>query len=207
MPSGPNRRSNMNLVIPFAVLALVFGVLIWGKYKTSRTVEPTPPLQQPAGKYTAVLFFVEDGTRLAREGREMTSCSGTEVCVKAVLEELFYGPVGELDEALPENAALRGVRIDGDTAVIDLDRAFSAEIVSGSSAEMMAVYSIVNTVCINFPSIARVKLNVEGNEQTVLQHLDLSDPLTPDFSLELSPASPPADPAVAPSSDVKRGTK
>lgn len=207
MPSGPNKRSNMNLAIPFAVLAIVFGVLIWGKYKTSRTVEPTPPLQQPAGKYTAVLFFVGEGTRLAREGREMAPCSGTEACVKAVLEELFYGPVGELDVALPENAILRGVQITGDTAVIDLDRAFSGEMVSGSSAEMMAVYSIVNTVCVNFPLITKVKLTIEGNEQAVLQHLDLSDPLTPDFSLELNPASPPADPAVAPSSDVKKGTK
>lgn len=205
---GPPKRSTMNLVIPFAVLALVFSVLIWGKYKTSRVVEPTPPLQQPAGKYTAVLFFVEDGTRLAREGREMASCSGGEACLESVLDELFYGPVGELDVALPEGAALNGVRIDGNLAVIDVNREFSEAMVSGSSAEMMAVYSIVNTVCINFPHIVRVKLNIQGNDQAILQHLDLSDPLTPDFSLEQSPAPLPADPAAGlPATDARKGSK
>lgn len=203
-----HKRSNMSLVIPFVVLALVFAVLIWGKYKTSRMVKPTPPVQQPAGQHTAVLFFIDEGGRLVKEGRQMEACSGTEVCMKAVLDELFNGPVGELDEALPEGTALKGVQVVGDMAVVDLSRDFSEEAVSGSSAEMAAVYSIVNTVCVNFPSVSKVKLNIEGDEKAVLKHLDLSDPLAPDFSLEQSPAPLPADPAASsPKNDARKGTK
>ena len=59
-------------------------------------------------------------------------------------------------------------------------------IVSGSSAEMLAVYSIVNTIAANFPNIQKVKITVEGNSGVVLNHLDLSEALVPDYSLELS---------------------
>ena len=51
---------------------------------------------------------------------------------------------------------------------------------------MLAVYSVVNTVAINFPQIQKVKIDVDGNKEAVLHHLELSDPLLPDYSLEQS---------------------
>lgn len=194
-----HRRSNLNLLIPFGVLALVFGLLIWEKYTATRVVEPTPPAGQAEGQYAAVLFFVADGTRLAREGRELEPCSGTEACIKAVLNELLNGPVGELDSPLPESTVIDSVRLDGQVAVVDIGPGFAADLPSGSSAEMMAVYSIVNTICINFPYIAGVKLNVADATEGRLEHLDLSEPLAPDFSLEHTAEQSPA-------SDSRKGT-
>jgi hypothetical protein len=65
---------------------------------------------------------------------------------------------------------------------------------------MLAVYSIINSVCFNYPQITRVWITVEGNQKTLLKHLDLSDPLPPDYSLEheatstnsTAPVTPPA---------------
>jgi len=183
------KRNTINLLVPFLIIALVFGALLWNKYRASRMINPKPTVQHSTGKRTAVLFFVADGSRLAREARELDPCSDMSACVKETLDELFYGPLGELDEALPEGSVVNAVRVEGDTAVVDVSRIFVDEMPSGSSAEMMAVYSIVNTVCINFPKITKVRLTVEGNGKVVLAHLDLSDPLTANYSLETAPKS------------------
>jgi spore germination protein GerM len=201
------RKVSINLLIPFAIVALVFGVLIWKKMHDSREVQPVPQVNQPATTRKGVLFFVADGTRLAREARELEACGETSDCLKDLLDELISGPVGELAEALPATVALNGVRMEGDLAVIDMNQAFASEMPSGSSAEMLAVYSLVNTVCVNYPQITRVRITVEGNEKTILQHLDLSEPLPPDFSLEQQPAplSNPVSPVNAKIPATKKG--
>jgi hypothetical protein len=208
MQSGQRKRINISLLIPFLVIALVFGVMIWQKYRASREVPLVPQARQPASMRTAVLFFVADGSRLAREARELEPCSDTGVCVKEVLDALFSGPLGDYDEAIPESTALIGVRIDGNTAVVDLNRSFVDDLPAGSSAEMMAVYSIVDTVCANDPGIEQVKLTVEGNGSTRLRHLDLADPLEPDYSLEKAPETKGQGATTTPStSDTKKGKR
>jgi spore germination protein GerM len=157
----------------------------------SREVRPVPQTAESATARKGVLFFVAEGTRLAREARELESCDGTQACLKDLLDELFSGPVGDFDEALPESSNVQNVRIAGDLAVVDLNQAFATDLAAGSSAEMLAVYSIVDTICVNFPQISRVKITVEGNEHTQLRHLDLSEPLQPDYSLEQD--LPPTD--------------
>lgn len=200
------RKINVSLLIPFAIVALVFGILIWKKMQDSREPHPVPQASQTDTTRKVVLFFVNEGAGLAREARELPSCTDTEACVKELLDELFSGPVGELDEALPEGAELTGVRLEGDQAVVDVSSAFASDLPSGSSAEMLAVYSIVNTVCVNYPGISRVKLTVEGNQKSLLKHLDLSNPLTPDFSLERDGTSTnSAEPSTGPAPADKKG--
>ena len=182
------RKINVSLLIPFLVIALFFGFMIWEKYRASRILPDALVIQTPVGKRTAVLFFVADGTRLAREARELDPCDDVEACMKDVLEELVNGPLGEFDEPLPEGTVINSVRVVGEMAEIDLNITFVEALLSGSSAEMLAVYSIVDTVATNFPQIARVKLNIDGDDKAILRHLDLSDPLLPDYTHEQSPA-------------------
>ncbi|MEI6702588.1 MAG: GerMN domain-containing protein, partial [Deltaproteobacteria bacterium] len=116
--------------------------------------------------------------------------------IKDVLEELANGPVGEFEESLPDGTAINTVHVDGDQAAVDLNKTFAESLPSGSSAEMLAVYSIVDTVATNFPQITKVKISIDGDGKTLLRHLDLSDPLVPDYSLELPPAPPATKTAV-----------
>jgi len=192
MPDKNKRPVSVNLLLPFLIVVLVFGLLIWQKYRTSREVPSKPQVQQASGKRTVVLFFVAEGTRLAREARDMEACTDTTACVKGVLEELFNGPVADLDESVPESAVVQGVSLAGDTVIVDLNKAFVDDLAPGSSAEMLAVYAIVDTVCVNFPQITKVRLTIDGQPGTQLRHLDLSDPLAPDYGLEKVPP-PPAD--------------
>jgi len=199
------RKMSISLLIPFAIIALVFGALIWKKMQASRELQPVPQVNQPAALRKGVLFFVADGTRLAREARELPACADAETCVQDLLDELFSGPVGDLDEALPEGALLTGVRLEGDLAVVDVTKPFVTDLPSGSSAEMLAVYSIVNTVCFNYPQIARVRITVEGAPAT-LNHLDLGEPLPPDYSLEReAPSTNSAVPVTTPAPSANKG--
>lgn len=197
------RKISISLLIPFAIVAMVFGALIWKKMRDSSELHPVPQVSQPAAIRKGVLFFVADGTRLAREARELPSCPDTETCVKDLLDELFSGPVGEFDEALPKGARLTSVRQQGDQVVVDVTRAFATGLPAGSSAEMLAVYSIINTVCFNYPQIARVRITVEG-AATNLNHLDLGDPLPPDYSLEREATSTNSAVPVPPSSPTAK---
>ena len=198
MALQPRKRVNISLLIPSLTIALVFGVMLWQKQRVSHEVPSAPQMRQSAGKRTAVLFFVADGTRLAREARELYPCEDAVICLNDVLEELVNGPVGEFDVALPEGSVINTVRIDGDLAGVDLNRTFADAMPSGSSAEMLAVYSIVDTIAFNFPQITRVKLTIEGNDKALLRHLDLSDPLVPDYTLEQPPQNDQDTPPVSP---------
>ena len=188
MATTRRRKISISLLIPFAIVAMVFGALIWKKMQASREPHPVPQVHQPDVARKGVLFFVADGTRLAREARELPSCSDTQTCVKDLLDELFSGPLGDLDEALPEGAELNSMHLEGNVAVVDVSKSFATDLPAGSSAEMLAIYSIINTVCFNYPQIARVRITVEGASAN-LNHLDLSDPLPPDYTLERQASS------------------
>ncbi len=183
-----------NLLLPFLIVALIFGVMLYRKYRSSTEVPPTPQIQQPGGQRTSILFFVSGGNRLSREARSMDACADRTECVRSALEELFNGPVGELEEAIPEGVPLNGVQVDGDLATVDLGSSFAELLAGGSAAEMVAVYAIVNTVCTNEPSVTRVRITLDGQVAT-LRHLDLNEPLTPDYTLErdAAPVTPPDD--------------
>lgn len=174
------------LLISFLLFAVVLGVLVSRKYDTAtRTVEP-PPKAAPAASVVVTLFFgTPDGQGLAREGREVVLEERLEQDVESVVEELISGPLGTLAPTLPGNARVLGVRINGDVAQIDFGAELRDGIPSGSSAEMAAVYSIVDTVALNFPGIKSVEFLIEGAPvQDLKGHLDLSAPVAADFGLE-----------------------
>jgi hypothetical protein len=186
MAPRQRKKININLVVPFLVMVLVFSVMIWQKYRNSYTLPIAPPSQQPlTGMRTVTLFFVADRANLAREARGVEACDTPESCLKDLLDELVAGPVGELDEALPEGTTIHSVRFDGDLVTVDLTRTFLDGLPSGSSAEMLAVYSIVDTIAVNFPDVKKVKISIDNDPKNVLRHLDISEPLVADFSLEV----------------------
>lgn len=172
------------LLIAFVLSAVVLGALIYRKYELSR-LKPAPPQPQEAGMLLVSLFFASpDGSGLVREAREIDACSDTTACAEEVLEELINGPVGEISPTLPPTATFRSVRVDGETATVDFGNEFAEGLPGGSNAEMMAVYSVTDSLAFNFPQIKKVKFLLEGAAIKNLGQLDLTAPLTPDFSLE-----------------------
>jgi hypothetical protein len=89
----------------------------------------------------------------------------------------------------------------GGIAYIDLSKGFQpAADATGSSAELLTVYSVVDTLTTNFPAVKRVQILEEDRPlDTLSGHIDLSRPLLPDLTfVAVATPSPPPAPAGAP---------
>lgn len=181
----PARRGKWLLTIAFLLLAAIVGALVAKKYHVSSTPQVSPPVEQ-AGTMLITLFFADErGDGLMREGREVDTDSDPAALIESVLDELISGPVGDYGPVVPDATLVRGVTLQGDRAVVDFGREFYDDLPAGSSAEMIAVYAIIDTIAVNFPQVKQVGFLKEGQPvDTIKGHLDLRQPLSPDFSLE-----------------------
>jgi len=179
------RRDVTLLLIAFVICALVLGALFLKKYGERHRQPVAPPPSHQEGKLVVTLFFAApDGTGLVREGREIDPCGDPADCVESVAGELINGPLGDLTPTLPEATMIQNVQVNGDVALIDFGEGLNQGLPDGSSAEMMAVYSIVDTICVNFPRIKKVQLMLNGAKADTLKgHVDLREPLEPDMTL------------------------
>jgi Sporulation and spore germination len=77
---------------------------------------------------------------------------------------------------LTASAEIRDVYlVDPATAVVDVNSAFVGGQTSGILAEELTLVSIIQTLSISVPNLARVKLLVDGKErETLAGHVDLS---------------------------------
>jgi hypothetical protein len=180
------------LLLAFVVFAVVVGALVFRKYETATRKVEAPPQAAPAATVVVTLFFASaEGDKLVREGREVEIEDSIEASVESLVDELISGPVGSLAPTLPPNARVLGVQLKGDVVQIDFGPELAEGIPAGSSAEMVAVYSIVDTVTSNFPAIKAVQFLIGGVvPETLKGHLDLRSPLNPDFDLEQKPVKP-----------------
>lgn len=192
--NSQRQKGGLWVIVAICLLAALLGGLFLKKY-TGR--EPLPeqiaaPAAPEAGLKTAILFFAApEGGGLVREAREIEPCSGLEPCAEEVLGELINGPMGDLSPTLPETAMYRGISLDRDIMTVDFGREMPEGIVAGSDAELAAVYSVVNSLAINFPEVKQVRFMVEGRQlETLKGHVDLREPLAPDYTMEKSPHMP-----------------
>ena len=130
---------------------------------------------------SAALFFPGPGGRLFAEERELPAQADLVALSRAILDELLAGPVTEdLFPALPPEITVEWLHLSP-TGVLFVDLEFSGEAPYpswGSRQEMLAVYSVVNTLLANVPEIGSVVLLRNGQQRpTFAGHLDTSRPL------------------------------
>jgi hypothetical protein len=185
----PNGRRNAKLILfaAFIIAAIILGTLMLLKYNRSQQIPVSHVPPQETGVMRISLFFAApDGKGLARETRDIDSCGDDlSACVQDVIEELVNGPLGDLAPTLPDATIVNSVQLNGDTAIVDFNNELVNGLPGGSSSEVTAVYSIVDTVSFNFPRIKRVKFLLDGHDADTLKgHLDLRIPIEPDFPQE-----------------------
>lgn len=131
-----------------------------------------------------IYFVSEDGEGLKAEKR-LVKKAAPEDEIKEALNALIQGPLERgLGSAIPSGVKLKTLKLKGDMAIAD----FSAEMITnhpgGSSYEILTVYSIVDTVTLNFPQVKEVMLIVDGKKlETIAGHIDTTAPFTADRSL------------------------
>lgn len=131
-----------------------------------------------------VYFSDEDGILLKAEKHKIEKGDSAFEAQKA-LESLMGGPENiALGNTIPQGTRLLGFKLEGTTAVVDLSPEVVQNHPGGSSGELQTVYSIVNTLTLNFPGIKDVQILVGGKKQsTIAGHIDITLPLGPDTKL------------------------
>jgi spore germination protein GerM len=135
---------------------------------------------------TVVLFFSseQDGL-LHREEREVIASSSVEDQARTIVLELLRGSLQDYISPIPPETRLREVFITKDgVAYVDFSREFIDKHLSGSSAEISTIYSVVNSLAFNIKSIKKVFILVDGGEKKTLGgHIDLTRPFSPLYDL------------------------
>lgn len=173
----------------FLICAAILGIFMLLRYQGRDVSVPQQPVPQQTGQISLTLFFgAPGGDGLVREGRNVDACGDAAACIATIVHELAGGPLGDLEPTIPVQTVVRSVQPGNDTVTIDLESGFVQGVPPGSAGEVTAVYSLVNSVVINFPAFRTVTILVDGKPVESLHgHLDLRQPLAPDFSLEKTP--------------------
>ncbi|MDH5677573.1 MAG: GerMN domain-containing protein [Nitrospinota bacterium] len=97
--------------------------------------------------------------------------------IRIVLEGLFADSNAQ-NVIFPKGVEVRGVYVYKSTAAISLGGEFRKVFHVGARTELLAVYSIVNTVCHNFKQIKQIRILVDDVEEEIfVSHVDISRPL------------------------------
>lgn len=148
----------------------------------------------PRGPAKPVLLFFADpaGNGLVARRVEVPAAPDVNRQAAAALQALLKGPVPDPQAppdavpdalpAVPPGVELRALFFDGrGTATVDLGRLRAMLGSGGSEAEVLALWSVVDTLAFNFPADARrVRILLDGAEAESLGgHVSLVDPLAP----------------------------
>jgi hypothetical protein len=138
-------------------------------------------LEQP-GDWKATLYFGDERSDfLIPEFRTLTTASDPAEKATALVQELIKGPTARGVRTVPRQTKI----IWSKTAADGLLRInFGSEMVQyhpgGSTAELLTVYAIVNTITANIPEIKKVQLLFDGTTiETIAGHFDCSVPISP----------------------------
>ncbi len=154
--------------VAFVVLLVLFVLF------TDRLFQPIPP----RATRTVMLYLSDEtGKRLTAVRHTIPRASLKEE-LQSTLRALIAPPKPPPVRTIPEGVRLISVDVRDGTAYVN----FSSELVrnhpGGSSAELQTIYSIVNTVVLNFPQIKAVQILIEGKPQKTLKgHIIIKLPL------------------------------
>ena len=182
-------------ILGFLLVFLAVLVFVFFKTGVREKIKPSPlvPVPEslelpakPGAKIEVVLFFLsEKDTYLHSEKREIAADASVVRQAKQAVEELIKGSQLGYISPFPPQTKLRELYVDGSgVAYVDFSKDIVEKHLSGSSAEISTIYSVVNSLVYNFDAIKRVFILIEGREKETLGgHISLSKPFLPLYDL------------------------
>ena len=137
-------------------------------------------------KKVVTLFFSEkEEEYLVGEKREISKTGKIEEEARETVLELIKGPKEKLIPTLPPQTRLLTLQVDqSGVARVNFDQTLSKEHPGGSSAEMMTIYSIVNSLTLNFPQVKRVQILINGKAvESIAGHISLKQPIPSNLNM------------------------
>jgi spore germination protein GerM len=181
------------LVVLLAFLAILIVIFFrsGALEKIKAPAGPPPPMLEPSPSGPVqtrkiVLFFLsESDTLLHPEEREITAGSSVIRQAKQTVEELIKGSKRGYISPFPPETKLRELFLTRDgVAYVDFSEEIVEKHLSGSSAEISTVFSVVDSLAYNFEAIKKVFILIGGQERETLGgHISLSRPFLPLYDL------------------------
>ena len=179
---GTPKKGKGGKILFFLVL-IGIGLILLFHQQIFRSIKPLPKKRSILAERREVLLYFSDGEGeyLIGEKRKISKRNVAKEEAEETIIELIKGPKGKLIPTLPPRTELLTLEIsDAGVAKVNFSPALSKDHPGGSSAEMMTVYSIVNSLSLNFPQIKRVQFLIDGKPiATIVGHLSLEQPVSP----------------------------
>lgn len=184
------------VILSTLVVLLIVLVLAFFKCGSVEKIKPLPVAspdeaasspEEPRELLTVTLFFAsESDGYLHAEEREIPSDPLVVNQARFIVQELLEGPQGDLLNPFPPETKLRELFVTPEgVAYVDFSREIRDLHMSGSSAEIATVFSVVNSLTRNLDPVKKVFILIDGGEMdTLAGHVDLSQPLVPRKDLE-----------------------
>lgn len=148
--------------------------------------EAEGPPPEPIRRQSVLVYFPGAGLDgLVGEEREIFGTASPGDRAKQILADVVEGPTSEdASRAVPLGTRLLQVYVleDG-VAYVDFTDDLRRGLSGGSMAELLCVYSIVDSLALNVSEIKKVGILIEGRPiETLNGHVDLRRPLPPNRS-------------------------
>ncbi|MBQ3554046.1 MAG: GerMN domain-containing protein [Clostridia bacterium] len=128
------------------------------------------------------LYFSDGDSLLAREIRRVTVPKG-ETMEKLILSELIRGPQNSMNyRTVPAETKIRSVETKDGVCFVNLSADFIHKHSGGSTAEIMTIYSIVNSLT-ELSTVSSVQFLIEGEKKDVYIHMVFNEPIARDISM------------------------
>ena len=177
------------IVAALLVVSFTFGIMFAsfvqeGAYQLKEWIDKgTRP---PATTMQVILYFYSpEKELLAPVKRNIPVQEAVSLQMRAVIQELIDGPHdAAYSHILPPGTKIRAVYTRENTVYVDFFAPLIEEHPGGTFAELMSIYSIVNTLLENFPDCTQVQILIDGKpQQTLAGHIDIRKPLMKDEQL------------------------
>src|ERR1044071_9957947 len=169
-------------VFLFALLIALLAFITWRATRGPETlaVGPARPDSLTTGFKSARLYFASSsGESLMVETREQLETQNLHDRVAMMVDELEQGPKVRGLRTVPRGTAVLHVYIDDrGLLTIDLSAPFRDGFRGGSSAEYLAIGSLIRTLAANLPEVKRVMLVCGAQPMpTLAGHLPFDRPI------------------------------
>ncbi len=188
-------RRGVAIPLAAALLTLAAGC------RKSKPLTPNLNIENKVAVRPIVVFYEAPTMLLAPETRSVALPENPAGALSVVVRELMKGSANpSLPPLFPADTVVRGAFLlpDG-TAFVDLGGpTLSAGWGTGTHRELMAIYSVVQTVTANFAEAKRVRILINDQPaETLAGHISLAHALTSMPVLVTAAAAPPPQPAAA----------
>lgn len=175
-------------VITVALVIIVLGLTgIYYYFQSGAATSGTNPLSsllhkgvEGLGPNQVMLYYTKDGKQLVSTVATAGTL-GMSPADKArkIVESLIEAKdAAGLKSPVPQGTQVVNVFVKDNLAIVNLSRELMTNLRGGVDAELLAVYSIVNSILLNLESIDAVQLLIDGEKVPTLHgQVDVSSPL------------------------------